>query len=491
MALQDGRTDTWAAAAAAGRACLPAVPASIWSWVPRLDELSQCMSQRLVFWAWQEGHIAFPPSYRWERGAWAADFTDLEVLASSYTTAVAENAPTASSSSQHHAAGVDSPSHPHHPHHDSSSIRGGSSTSGSSSGGVAHGGSAGAALTPRTPSYTDRILTHSLPGRAGSLVWQHYDSVDCVTISDHRPVAASLALHVDRSVIVSAAEEERESHVTDERLDHDTTIYTLSLANLRLVGGSSGWPGSGPRELSVLFPLVSEDSLAFLRKASALEDVSRDQPASQAIGRQAGLLRPPGPALAGWASPPFTCLSDLAACPACHTWMDGWLHGCMQVMPGPRYGAPLVDAALLDNHKSYSWGSDVRMTVIAHRSRSRHVLLRVTDRKGSEVGQGVLALHPDQDLAPQQHDAAAPSSSSSSREVRVELTSGGAFRAMLLLQLSVRQSPLPDGLVRPSRRLLSSVSSQSSSGGAGGGKRRAGRTTTSHRKGSDASLDSL
>lgn len=161
----------------------------------------------------------------------------------------------------------------------------------------------------------------------------------------------------------------------------------------------------------------------------------------------------------------------------------------MQVMPGPRYGAPLVDAALLDNHKSYSWGSDVRMTVIAHRSRSRHVLLRVTDRKGSEVGQGVLALHPDQDLAPP-HDAAAPSSGSS-REVRVELTSGGAFRAMLLLQLSVRQSPLPDGLVRPSRRLLSSVSSQSSSGGAGGGKRRAGRTTTSHRKGSDASLDSL
>jgi hypothetical protein len=37
-----------------------------------------------VFSGFSEGEIAFPPSFRWRRGAIAGDFTDEEMLAASY-----------------------------------------------------------------------------------------------------------------------------------------------------------------------------------------------------------------------------------------------------------------------------------------------------------------------------------------------------------------------------------------------------------------------
>lgn len=54
--------------------------------------------------------------------------------------------------------------------------------------------------TPRTPSYTDRIMLHSLPDMAARAQILAYDSCDVITGSDHRPVAARMHMLVDRRV---------------------------------------------------------------------------------------------------------------------------------------------------------------------------------------------------------------------------------------------------------------------------------------------------
>jgi hypothetical protein len=48
----------------------------------------------------------------------------------------------------------------------------------------------------RPPSYTDRIMVHSLQDRECRLSLEAYDSTDAITMSDHRPVALASVLHV-------------------------------------------------------------------------------------------------------------------------------------------------------------------------------------------------------------------------------------------------------------------------------------------------------
>jgi len=52
----------------------------------------------------------------------------------------------------------------------------------------------------RCPSYTDRVLYHSLPDNKSDLLLQHYALCDTVTGSDHRPVSAAFTLFVNRKV---------------------------------------------------------------------------------------------------------------------------------------------------------------------------------------------------------------------------------------------------------------------------------------------------
>jgi hypothetical protein len=189
--------------------------------------------------------------------------------------------------------------------------------------------------TPRTPSYTDRILTHSLPGRQGGLTWGHYDAVDCVTLSDHRPIAAALTLRLDRSVRVKAEQEEDESSeavflegngLRGLMSEQDAVIVHVTLAHLRVdvlrggegarkavasslsaapstaaTGGGGAGVGIGAggaevvgeaKEVTVAFPLVSEDELAFLRKAAALDEVSSERVKKQESGPSLCLHHP-------------------------------------------------------------------------------------------------------------------------------------------------------------------------------------------------------
>lgn len=53
----------------------------------------------------------------------------------------------------------------------------------------------------RPPSYTDRVLVHSLADRTSRLAFQAYDICEKVDISDHRPVSMAMTLEVNSSVI--------------------------------------------------------------------------------------------------------------------------------------------------------------------------------------------------------------------------------------------------------------------------------------------------
>jgi len=53
----------------------------------------------------------------------------------------------------------------------------------------------------RVPSYTDRILYHSMKDVAGRLHLLRYGLCEAITGSDHRPVSAAFALQVDTKVV--------------------------------------------------------------------------------------------------------------------------------------------------------------------------------------------------------------------------------------------------------------------------------------------------
>lgn len=184
----------------------------LWEWVLRFDELSRSMREKMVFWGFQENPISFPPSYRWNRarptpipvidddvetavaaapivpnyyeGGLAGDFTDIEKLEQAYTTSVTDPpalfGPVVSSLARSLSSFRRS---------DSGSANKATPPSSPSRG-----------ASPRTPSYTDRILTHSLPGKAAYLRWGYYESCDLVELSDHRPVVATLSIKVASDV---------------------------------------------------------------------------------------------------------------------------------------------------------------------------------------------------------------------------------------------------------------------------------------------------
>jgi hypothetical protein len=52
----------------------------------------------------------------------------------------------------------------------------------------------------RVPSYTDRILFHSLADVRGSLSLVAYELCDALTGSDHRPVSAAFELRLNKKV---------------------------------------------------------------------------------------------------------------------------------------------------------------------------------------------------------------------------------------------------------------------------------------------------
>jgi hypothetical protein len=125
------------------------------AWLPLLlhEELRKSMGERTVFNGYREGPIAFPPTYRrvaGEDGArgGAEAYCDRESVAGLYTTSVVKK------------------------------------KTGKAS--------------PRVPSWTDRVLWHSMPGVAGQLRLRRYWCLDegptASSGSDHRPICSEFSI---------------------------------------------------------------------------------------------------------------------------------------------------------------------------------------------------------------------------------------------------------------------------------------------------------
>jgi hypothetical protein len=116
-------------------------------------------------------------------------------------------------------------------------------------------------------------------------------------LSDHRPVCASLELEVPGQGPNPVGEDSAAAGVLVVRL-------WLGGARVELEDdpAKEGYPPSArpaPALLTVLYPIVSEDPLAFRRKAAALRLVRPSDPCSLSVGLPTGPARhsdpPPSP----------------------------------------------------------------------------------------------------------------------------------------------------------------------------------------------------
>ena len=171
---------------AASRPDMPLQPRLLegaWAWVKEQDVLSQRIAKGLVLHGFREAPISFPPTFKWRVGASAEDYTERDVLEAAYVT-----------------------------------------------------GPRRADAQPQwSPSYTDRILVHSLDDIKDRAVLGPYDQCDegpLAVISDHRPVSLALAVVVDTSQLSSFDDLGRRSRRRRARASSDTANAMAMAATL-------------------------------------------------------------------------------------------------------------------------------------------------------------------------------------------------------------------------------------------------------------------
>ena len=100
--------------------------------------------------------------------------------------------------------------------------------------------------TERVPSYTDRILLHSLPDLRAQFTCERYGSVETLCLSDHRPVFADLALSAPVASEVCAD------------LTCELTVRALRVEPVAASGGEGGAPPLAPSAVALVLPLPAE-----------------------------------------------------------------------------------------------------------------------------------------------------------------------------------------------------------------------------------------
>ena len=370
-----------------------------WAWVSSLDELLLCKQQRLVFWGWREGRIRFPPSYRWQRSqktaeggggkgeGLAGDFTSLDRLFAAYTTRTTATLPAVV------------PSVKEEEDEEEGGKNGDEENDPLEKGKDAEEDEDEDASTVRTPSYTDRVLTHSLPGHGQALRWEAYDMADGLELSDHRPVAATYTLQVDAGARKWAVEEEGE----EEEAQLAVFTFTFSKPQLELfspqaltethdeTGGGGGRgeatkssTAADPHTVTFLFPLVPEDPVAEERLATALGDAlpSTRRSSNSALGRGGGGGEGGG-------------------------------------------GGPTTTSSQRDVR--WARGFPVRFEVAASPRFSQHMLLKLVDVQGRDLGETVVPVVV----------GLGAGWVNKERKLRLPLTRGGAFQGWVVVDMSV------------------------------------------------------
>ena len=133
-----------------------------WSFFCELDELGKSLASKFVFYGFRELPIYFPPTYRRSRKIDGGDYSSVDFLLQAFTTRVYKVT-----------------------EKEKDDIR--STIESTAVNPVFAAENIEEKGTSRVPSYTDRILVHSIRDRKTDLQLKAYESYDCVLGSDHRP----------------------------------------------------------------------------------------------------------------------------------------------------------------------------------------------------------------------------------------------------------------------------------------------------------------
>eukprot|EP00164_Ancoracysta_twista_P004590 GFYU01006197.1.p1 GENE.GFYU01006197.1~~GFYU01006197.1.p1 ORF type:complete len:888 (-),score=155.44 GFYU01006197.1:53-2716(-) len=194
-----------------------------WAKLMKYDELQDQMAKKSVFTHFEEGNVRFPMTYRRERGVdgECADYTDVDEVTNCYTTTVKEKDGT---------------------------------------------------TTDRTPSFTDRVLYHSLPDVGSELRLLQYSQCEFIRPSDHNPVFAVFDLDI--------------ADVDDDTSSDWTrlTPFEITLEEMGLTWHMAVTEETGTNyiveNLVCVLPLPSEDPDVAVRK---LDDLMQSMPGAQDV----------------------------------------------------------------------------------------------------------------------------------------------------------------------------------------------------------------
>ena len=151
-----------------------------WTEAVKHDELTKAMAEGFAFSEFEEAHIAFAPTYKRKIGRiegcqHCGDYSDAAVVFNGFSNTEGmesdDLSPQLPNSSPTPAKVKDAVN------------------------------DAKLAKKMRPPSYTDRILVHSLSNRSRRLAFQAYDTCEAMVVSDHRPVSMVMTLEVNSAVI--------------------------------------------------------------------------------------------------------------------------------------------------------------------------------------------------------------------------------------------------------------------------------------------------
>jgi uncharacterized membrane protein YgcG len=357
---------------------LDRVRAETWDWICDLDELEESMTQGQVLSGFFEGFKAFPPTYRFFRmpppeegedeeeeeagdeeegrerpsrlvpqtsdvaGCELPDFASVESLRMTYSYGGKKKSRSGSGwgsgwgsgrsgfglSSGGSFPGSEGSSTRERPPHFLNCLA--KKRESSFNGSWGSGTPLQSLASRRTPSYTDRVLTYSLPARQGGLRWLGYDMCAGMDVSDHRPVSAALEVMVDPQARKLG---DRPDRMVMMELWMGSARVELDADPSKRGGSSSG--RNEPAGLNVLYPLISEDGLAFRRRIAALSHMG---------------------------------------------------------------SGSLSDGGVESLHR-LAWGrieaeEGIAVEALANPSTSQHALLKLTDAKGNDLGQAVLCVVP-------------------------------------------------------------------------------------------------
>jgi len=118
-------------------------------------------------------------------------------------------------------------------------------------------------ISYRTPSYTDRILWHTLPGLAeGGCVCTEYTQHEGIRSSDHNPVAASFTVQANKGASMASLS------ATDQSL-WACSIFQIKVFDMSWEPAAAA-AGTEVHKLEIVFPIQAEDPNERSRKIHSI-----------------------------------------------------------------------------------------------------------------------------------------------------------------------------------------------------------------------------